>query len=255
MLMTEAGVSAIIIGSSTPETIGVFPLRPLEGLIGGAVALAVHVLVFPPDPLLRSGRAMNAVVSGLGQALEGVATALRTGDPAAAQRALAAARGVDPAIRALTETLALGRDTARAAPLRRSARQALQRQEEIARHLDYAVRNTRVLARDAARWTRQHGQPVTDLADAVADLAHAVWALDAAFDDPGARSDPRALALRAAVRATEATARHSDLTLIQIAGQIRSTAADLVRAAESAAPQEGDAVEASTEEMLALPRD
>ena len=38
MLMTEAGVSAIIIGSTPPSTVGVLPVRPIEALVGGAVA-------------------------------------------------------------------------------------------------------------------------------------------------------------------------------------------------------------------------
>ena len=46
-------------------------------------------------------------------------------------------------------------------------------------------------------------------------------------------------------------ARHADLALIEIAGQIRSTAADLVRAAQIRTPDEDAFAEASTEELLA----
>jgi hypothetical protein len=180
-----------------------------------------------------------------------VASALRTGDRDLAERALEQARGIDGAVRALGEALALGRDTARSAPLRRSARTALDRQEEIHRHLDFAVRNTRVLARDTVRYTRGGGAPVLGLADSVGDLAEAVWALAAVFDDPGARDDPRSLALRAAARASEAMARNPDLTVTEIAGQVRSTAVDLVRASEAAAHDETGLAAASTEEMLA----
>jgi hypothetical protein len=94
---------------------------------------------------------------------------------------------------------------------------------------------------------------VPDLADAVGDLAQAIWALAAAFDNPGAREGPRRFALRAAVRASEAMARHADLTLTEIAGRIRSTAADLMRASQAGAPDETELAEASTEEMLADP--
>src|SRR5919202_3535721 len=34
LLMTEAGVSAIIIGSTAPSTLGLFPVRPIEALVG-----------------------------------------------------------------------------------------------------------------------------------------------------------------------------------------------------------------------------
>jgi uncharacterized membrane protein YgaE (UPF0421/DUF939 family) len=253
LLMTEAGVSAIIIGSTVPSTLGLFPVRPIEALIGGAVAFGVHSLVFPPDPLLYVGRAANAVFSGLGRTLEDLSAALDTGDRGQAERTLEATRAIDGYVRALGDALALGRDTARSAPLRWSTRPALERQEEIGRHLDFAVRDTRVLARETVRYLRSGGSPVPDLAAAVGDLAQALWALAATFDDPAAPEQPRRLALRAAARATEASARHADLMLIEIAGQVRSTAADLVRASQAGASDDDGLAEASTEEMLADP--
>src|SRR3954469_19110792 len=95
MLLTEAGVSAIIIGSAQPSTLGLFPTRPVEALLGGAVAFGVHSLLFPPDPLLHVARAANAVFSELGRTLEDLAAALRTGDRAQAERAQQRARSID----------------------------------------------------------------------------------------------------------------------------------------------------------------
>jgi hypothetical protein len=91
---------------------------------------------------------------------------------------------------------------------------------------------------------------VVEIADAVDDLAEAVWALAAVFDDPGARDDPRGFALRAARRASEVMARSPDLTVTEIAGQVRSTAVDLVRASQAAARDAAGPAAASTEEML-----
>jgi uncharacterized membrane protein YgaE (UPF0421/DUF939 family) len=255
LLMTEAGVSAIIIGSNASSTLGLFPVRPIEGLIGGAVAFAVHALVFPPDPVLHVGRAANAVFSTVGRTLESLAAALETGDRAQAERATEAARSIDADVRGLGEALALGRETARSAPLRRAARSVLSRQEEIGRHLDLAGRDTRVLARDIVRYLRSGGSAAPDLAGAVSALAQAWWALAAAFDDPGAREQPRRLALLAATRANEAMARHADLMLLEIAGQVRSTAVEIMRASQAGAADGGDPSEPSTEEMLAEPYD
>jgi uncharacterized membrane protein YgaE (UPF0421/DUF939 family) len=255
LLMTEAGVSAIIIGSAAPATLGLFPTRPIEALIGGVVAFGLHSLVFPPDPLLLVSRAAHAVFGGLGRTLEELAAALDTGDAGRAQRALDAARGLDDNMRAFAEALSLGRDTARSAPLRWADRAALDRQEEIGRHVDFAVRDTRVLARDTVRYLRANGSPVPDVADAVAGLGQAVWALAAAFDDPEVREQPRRLALRGAARASEAMARHADLALTEIAGQVRSTAADLMRASQAGTPDEDAFAEAATDEMLADPPD
>lgn len=249
LLMTEAGVSAIIIGSTAPSTLGLFPVRPVEALIGGAVAFAVHALLFPPDPLRHVSQAANAVFSSLGRTFQHLASVLRTGDREQAERVLEEARGIDGEVRALGDALALGRDTARSAPLRRSARTALDRDEEVSRHLDFAVRNTRVLARDTLRYARRGSPPVPGLADAVDDLAEATWALAAVFDEPGARDDPRHLALRAAARASETMAHHPDLAVTELAGHVRSTAVDLVRASEAAA-HDPELASASTEEML-----
>jgi uncharacterized membrane protein YgaE (UPF0421/DUF939 family) len=254
LLMTEAGVSAVIIGSTAASTLGLFPGRFIEALIGAAVAFGVHSLLFPPDPLLHVGRAANAVFGSLGRTLQGLAAALEAADREAAERALAAAREMDGDVRALSDALALGRETARSAPLRWPARAALHRQEEMSRHLDFAVRNTRVLARDTLRYLRAGGQPVPDLAAAIRDLAQATWALATAFEEPDTHEDPRPLALRAGVRGTEAMLRHADFTLTEIAGQVRSTAADLVRAAH-AASRDDPMADASTEEMLAEPTD
>jgi hypothetical protein len=252
LLIVEAGVSAVIIGSTAPAADLVFPLRPVEALIGGGVAFAVHLLVFPPNPRLLVGRAANDVFSGLGSGLQQLAAALRAGDLAEAERGLATTRSSDDGVRALADALQLGRDTARSAPLRWTDRATLERQEEISRHVDYAVRNARVLARDVVRHTRAGGPPVPDLADAVALLARAVWALAAEFDEPVDGTEPRALALQGARRATEAMVMTDDLTLIEIAGQVRSTAVDLARAAQAGAGDELGEEEA-TDEMLAVP--
>jgi hypothetical protein len=45
-------------------------------------------------------------------------------------------------------------------------------------------------------------------------------------------------------------AHHPDLAVTEIAGQVRSTAVDLVRASEAAAHDEPELASASTEEML-----
>jgi hypothetical protein len=120
----------------------------------------------------------------------------------------------------------------------------------MARHLDFAVRNTRVLARDVLRLARTTGRPAPELADAVDELARAVWALAAAFDEPERREEPARLARAAAGAAIEAAARQADFTLTEIAGGVRSTAADIVRAALAGADEDPAA---STEEMLVEP--
>ena len=252
LLMTEAGVSAIIIGSTEPSTLGLFPGRPIEGLIGGAVALVSYALIFPPKPVLHVSRAAQTIFAGLGGTLQDLATALDAGDEALARQALDTARGMDPDLLAFSEALMSGRETARTAPLRRSARAGLDRQEEIGRHVEFAARNTRVMARAVVGHIRKAQIPAPDLAESVRDLAQAVWTLAAVFDDPDAREDPRLYAQRAAARATEAMTRHADPALVEIAARVRSTAVDLLRAAHAGDPDEPELASAATEELLTV---
>ena len=154
LLVTEAAVSALLLlAAMDPATVtvgpGLSPIRFAEALIGGGVALGVTSLFFPPDPALIVGRAVQAVFAELGRSLERIAAALADGDADGAQRALQSARDIEHAIAALDDAFAAGRETARLAPPRRRARAQIERYGRTLAQVDFAVRNTRVLARDA----------------------------------------------------------------------------------------------------------
>ena len=189
LLVTEAAVSALLLlAAMDPATVtvgpGLSPIRIAEALIGGGVALGVTSLFFPPDPALIVGRAVQAVFAELGRSLERISAALGDGDADGAQRALQSARDIEHATAALDDAFAAGRETARLAPPRRRARAQVERYGRTLAQVDFAVRNTRVLARDVVRFTRG-GQPAPpELAEAVGGLSAAVWELAAAYDDP-----------------------------------------------------------------------
>lgn len=215
--------------------------QALEGGRGGGVALAVTSLVFPPDPALHVGRAAQAVFSGLGAALERVATALSEGDAGAAGDALASARTLDAHVGEFEEALRIGRETARLSPRRRASLGDLERYGASFAQVDFAVRDTRVLARHAVRLARS-GAPIDPaLPDAVHELGAAVWSLAGAYDQPDRADAVRGHALRAGALAGEAGGG-------EVAAQVRSTAVDLRRAADLLA---AEPLEAPTEELLA----
>jgi uncharacterized membrane protein YgaE (UPF0421/DUF939 family) len=251
VLVTEAAVSAILLSSLAAAADGFPPPRLLEALIGGGVALAVHSLVFPPDPVQRISRAAHSVLGELGRTLEEVGSALADGDSGRAGAALQAARGMDERVRALEDALELGYDTARSAPVRRQALRELDRQERMARHLDYAVRNTRVLARHGLRCTRSERPAPAELPEAIQDLSRAVWALSVQVDEPAAVPEARGLAVRGAGRAMEAYKRDPDLAQTEIVPLVRSTATDLVRASRAGAVGADAPTDVPTEELLA----
>jgi hypothetical protein len=221
--------------------------------VGGGVALAVSAIAFPLNPVLLVGRSAQSIFGRLGRTLEDVAAGLADGDLGRSDAALQAAREIDHDLRALDEALAIGGETARFSPGRRSSRGELDRYARSARHIDFAVRNTRVLARHAARYVRSGRPAPAALPEAIHDLAEAVWALAEELDHPTGDAEVRDLASRAASRATGAFAGDRDLGLGEIVAQVRSAAIDLVRAAEAAAAPGDQSGETPTEELLIDP--
>ena len=251
VLVTEAAVSAILLVVLEPTTSGLAGSRVIQALVGGGFALAVSALAFPPDPLLLVRRSVQGVFGSLGGTLEEIAAALAGRDTARAEAALRSAREIDEGVRRLDEALALGRETARFSLARRSSRAELDRFERGARHVDFAVRNTRVLARHVVRYLRTGRDAPPELAAAMHDLSVAVWALAADLDDPARDGrQVRLHASRAAAHAVESFESDRDLGLAEIAAQIRSTAIDLVRAAEAGGSSAAPPAETPTEELL-----
>jgi Fusaric acid resistance protein-like len=250
VLVTEAAVSASLLVLLEPTSSGLAPSRLIEAVVGGGVALAVSALAFPPNPVLLVGRSAQAIFGGLGRALEEVGAALAEGDRDRSERALEAARDIDQDLRALDEALVIAGETARFSPGRRWSLGELDRYARSARHIDFAVRNARVLARHAARFVRGGRTAPPELLEAIEDLTLAVWALAAELDRPREHADVRPLASRAAARATDAFNANPEIGLAEIVAQVRSTAIDLVRAAEAAAATGDIFVETPTEELL-----
>lgn len=252
LLVSEAAISALIL-ASLPTTSGWTPDRFLEAIIGGGVAMAVGTLLFPPDPGLMVGRAAQKVFADLGECLEDVAAALEAGDAERAEEALRVARGIDVDMSGLEEALAVAREMVRFAPPRRGARSVLERHARTLTHVDFAVRNARVLARHALRYSRTRLAAPEGLPEAIRELATAVWTLAGAYDEPARAVEARALARSAAAHAREIFEHEPDLALTEIISQVRSTAVDVMRAAEVVAGAAQPADELPTEEMLAAP--
>jgi hypothetical protein len=249
LLVSEAAVSAILIATLDPGG-GISPDRFFEALIGGGVALVVAVMLFPPDPALRVGRAVNAVFAELGRTLGDIARALESGDARAAERALDAARGVDDRIAAVRQELLDVSEATRFAPPRRGARGQVGRFERSLPQIDFATRDTRVLARNAVRYLRGGSAAPPELVAGVAGLADAVWELAASYDDDRREPEVRRVALGAAGRVTELAEQAHDLRLAEVVAQVRSVAVDLVRAADLVAGEVETFPERPTDELL-----
>jgi uncharacterized membrane protein YgaE (UPF0421/DUF939 family) len=94
LLVTEAGVSALLVITLDPSAAGPSPDRLLDALVGAGVALAVHSLL-PVNPRTVVEQAARPIFADLAAALEEASVALAAGDSARAEAALWHAREID----------------------------------------------------------------------------------------------------------------------------------------------------------------
>src|ERR687894_375677 len=111
LLVTEAGVTALLVITLDPSTAGPSPDRFLDALVGCCVALAVHLLL-PVDPKTIVEQAARPIFADLTKALEEASGALAAGDPDGAEAAHRRAREIDTRGAGLREALGAGYETA-----------------------------------------------------------------------------------------------------------------------------------------------
>ena len=228
LLVTEAAVSGLLVVTLDPTTQGLSPDRFLDALVGSGVALAISAL-FPNDPRRMVGRAVQPIFDELIVMLGETTAALHTDDLELAEQALEKARILDARVGGLKEALAAGYGTARLSPPRRRDLGYLAHYAAAADQLDFAVRNTRVLARAAVNMLQEGKHAPEQLPEALLDLARAVETLGA-YLVTSDYLDTRHFALKATESATAALKERNDLETSVLIGQIQSTAMDLLRA-------------------------
>jgi hypothetical protein len=228
LLVTEAAVSGLLVVTLDPTTQGLSPDRFLDALMGSGVALGISAL-FPNDPRRMVGRAVQPIFDELIVMLGETTAALHTDDLELAEQALEKARKMDTQVGSLKEALAAGYGTAWLSPPRRRDLGYLAHYAAVADQLDFAVRNTRVLARAAVNMLQDGKHAPEQLPEALLDLARAVETLGA-YLETSDYLDTRHFALKATESATAALKERNDLETSVLIGQIQSTAMDLLRA-------------------------
>ena len=228
LLVSQAGVSAVFVATIERPS-GLAPDRFIDALIGGAVALLVSQVLLPRDPVAAVRRAAQALCERLTLALRETAAALADGDVERAREALEIARATDAPLADLADAIDVARETVSVRPPVWRARHRLPLYAGALAQLDFAVRNSRVLARRAVAAVRRSGPAPAGIADAVSLLGDAVTELVRHLDDPKAQTASRRLALEAARRATAVLEERHDLQVSSLVGQIRSTDIDLLR--------------------------
>ena len=249
ILVNQAAVSAILVVATLQPGGSPPPISASTNRDG--VALLVGQVLFPRDPLRAMARAARPVVEDLAVALALTAEALRDGDEGRARRALEIARATDDDLAGFFDAVALARETFVLRGPARRTRERLPLYAEAAQQMDYAVRNTRVLARRTLSAIRRGRSAPPELANAVDLLAEAVRALGNQLDEPGGEAVTRRLALEAAVKATSVLDSDPGLSMNVIIGQVRSTAIDLLRGSGLSGEEARTALDAAVERASA----
>ena len=186
-----AGVQSMLVAVLPAPEGGVFA-RSLEGLVGGAMALLITALI-PRFDLLRQRGEATALFSLLDQALVSLHEALRNGDAAAAELALARSRRTQALIDEWTSSLQSARGVAAVSPWLRSRRARLAHEFQLLSVTDLITRHVRTIARRVEVIVREgEGRPV--LADLMESTAEVVRLLGRSRDDQAARYAARAMA-------------------------------------------------------------
>jgi uncharacterized membrane protein YgaE (UPF0421/DUF939 family) len=251
ILVNQAAISAVLVMTLPTAGLSNGPDRFFDALVGGAVAIVVSQVVFVRDPTGRISAAVGRTVAELSLALREASEALETGALDLAHHALARLRALDSSISQLFEALAMAHEAVVLSPARRRVRGRIEPYGDAARHVDYAVRNARVLLRAVVTVLRTHVMVAPELPVALTTLAGCADALAAqliASADPDAT---RSLAILASEQATDVLALHHDLRTSVMIGQVRAIAVDLLRASGLDAEVARDSIPAApSEEMM-----
>jgi uncharacterized membrane protein YgaE (UPF0421/DUF939 family) len=227
LLVNQAAVSAVLVATLAAPDFADTLTRFVDALIGGSIALAANALT-PVDPVRLVRRHLEPLLARLSGTLVDIADALEHSSREEVMAALERARSLDPAVREMMIAVEAGQETISLSPIRRSSRGRVDQLAAAAEPVDLMIRNTRVLARAAARAIELEEHVPPAAIEAIRDLAAAVRSFDRHLGGTPGRSATRDAALRAAATATAALDVTSNLAVSVIIAQVRATATDLL---------------------------
>jgi Fusaric acid resistance protein-like len=253
LLASQAGVSAALVATLQPPDGGFDFDRSIDALVGGVVALIVGSLVLPVNPLRLVRESTAPLLDGLAATLEKIGYALRSRDAGAADAAVAAVGRVDALHEAMNAAFEAAGDAARLSPGRRGALRALERYAVAGGELGLAVENVRGLARGITRAINLDDPVPPEAVEAIDELAESARALQD-YLDGGGGEPAREAATRAAAMANSVLEETSNLSALNIVGQVRMAAVDLLRAAGLERSEAQKAVRTATRHAIATER-
>jgi Fusaric acid resistance protein-like len=253
LLASQAGVSAVLVATLQPPDGGFDFNRFLDALVGGGVALVVGTLVLPVNPLRLVRESTGPLLDQLAATMEEIGGALEARDAAAADAALAAVGHVDALHDRMHAAFEAAGDAARLSPGRRGTLRALERYAVAAGELGLAVENVRALARGVIRAINLDDAVPPEAVEAIRALADSARTLGA-YLEGGDSAPAREAATRAAGLANSVLEETSNLSAVNIVGQVRMAAVDLLRAAGLERSDAQQAVRTATRRAIAAER-
>jgi uncharacterized membrane protein YgaE (UPF0421/DUF939 family) len=229
VIALQSGSSAVLVATLLPPSAGGGFDRMVDALIGGLVGLAVTALL-PANPLTIAHRQGKVVLGELSAALRGVASASAEHDPVKAAGVLAQLRKSQSAIDEFKAALKVGQEIATIAPIRWRHRDDLDHYRAAATPVDYALRNTRVLARRAMAALRDGEEIPEVLPDVLRSYADAVDLLRTELARGQEPVQARAAVRDAARAATTNQLGGDGFSTKVVLAQVRSVAVDLLQA-------------------------
>lgn len=230
LVISQTASAAVLIATLYPpnpdESWGT--TRFIDALIGGGTGLIVSALLMPVDPARHARQATVPVLDAIATGFRRVGQALAARDPAAAQEALDSLRATAPALETYRAGMAATRESVQLAPWNWGERAVLASYADADTHLDSALRNLRVLARQAwVSLSRDDDVPngIPGALDMLARCADALGAVLAGEIDP---EEVRADLVEAVAVATADSS--AGPFSAPIAGQVRLAASDLLQA-------------------------
>jgi uncharacterized membrane protein YgaE (UPF0421/DUF939 family) len=157
LLVNQVAIQSLVVVTVLPNPDAAF-LRWTDALMGGLVALAAASVV-PAAPLRRPREQAALVVRKIGALLRASADSIDDGDVERARATLADARTTDTLVGELRAAADEGLSVVASSPFRLRHRGGLRRLGDLVEPLDFALRNTRVLARRIAV-ANHRGEPI-----------------------------------------------------------------------------------------------
>jgi uncharacterized membrane protein YgaE (UPF0421/DUF939 family) len=176
-----AGVQSVLVAVLPVQQGGPFT-RTLDGVVGGAIALACTALI-PRDPRRGALRDGARFLSAYVDVVASLVAVLRVGSTTETDRVLEQARRTQPLIDAWRASLDSALAVARISPFLRRHLGDLQRQHVMQQNMDLAMRNLRVVTRRLAVLNRD-GRARPELAEMLSDVVSGVNLLSQSLSEP-----------------------------------------------------------------------